>query len=120
MYWTLDTRSPTLEEIVLQGEHRIRDAVERVIAHHEAEIAAEQAPRWYEKVVARELEAARQKAVRAFWERQMTAHLNRGSSLAEQQLQAMTPSLLGGGNPSVRASPAQQGAASWLLGSNTV
>ena len=36
MYWTLSTRPPTLEEIIFQGNARIRAAVEAVCARYDA------------------------------------------------------------------------------------
>lgn len=35
MYWTLDNRPPTVDEIMQQGAERIRDAVEAAIERHD-------------------------------------------------------------------------------------
>jgi hypothetical protein len=50
MYWTLETRRPTLDEIMVQGEDRIRKSIDDACAGFETpQIPVKLAPSWMDE-----------------------------------------------------------------------
>jgi hypothetical protein len=50
MYWTLETRRPTLDEIMVQGEARIRKSIDDACTGFEApQIPVKLAPSWMDE-----------------------------------------------------------------------